>query len=317
MLLLNEEEVRLLLPIGECIDVLDRLFQDIGQGSASNLTRSRIPLPTGSHQVMGGMTPAFEATGLKTYVAGGGGGTQMVVLLFGIGAPAPLAMIAANALGQIRTGAASGLATRKMAKESASKASIIGTGSQARTQLAAVCAARPITQAWVYSRDRARREAFAADMAEELGIEVMPAETAEDAVRDAEVVCTITNSREPVVNGEAFWPGTHINAAGSNHWMRRELDETAVRRCGLVVVDDLAQAKLEAGDLIWAAERRAFQWEQAVPLGHLATGQVAGRPSAEAITLFESQGIGLEDVAAAMYLYRKAKERSIGREVDL
>ena len=224
-------------------------------------------------------------------------------------------MIAANALGQIRTGAASGVATRYMAREDATTVGVIGTGSQARTQLAAVCAVRPIQRAWVFSRTPERRESFAKEMAQELGIEVRAAETAEAAVRDTAIVCVITNAREPVVDGEAFAPGTHINAAGSNSWSRRELDDTAVRRSDLVVVDDLPQAKIEAGDLIWAAERRAFRWEQAFELGNVVVGRIDGRPSPQAITLFESQGIGTEDVAAGMHVYRKALEQGVGRDV--
>ena len=278
--------------------------------------RQRLPLPQGTHQIMGGTSESFEATGLKTYVGvAGGSGTRMVVLLFHTGSPEPVAMIAANALGQIRTGAASGVATRHMARPDASTAGIIGSGYQARTQLAAVCAARPIAQAWVCSRSSERREAFAAEMARELGIAVAATETAEAAVRDAAVVCVITNSREPVVDGNAFGAGVHINAAGSNSSARRELDETAVRRSDLVVVDDLPQAKVEAGDLIWAAERRAFRWEQAIELGDVVVGRVPGRPSAGAITLFESQGIGTEDVAAGMYVYQRAREQGLGREV--
>jgi ornithine cyclodeaminase/alanine dehydrogenase-like protein (mu-crystallin family) len=318
MLLINEEEVRALLPVAACVDVLDQLFADAGAGKAAVMGRQRIPLPQGTHQIMGGTSESFEATGLKTYVGvAGGGGTQMVVLLFGTGSPEPVAMIAANALGQIRTGAASGVATRHMAKPNASTVGIIGSGYQARTQLAAVWAARPITQAWVYSRSSERREAFADDMSEELGIAITATDTPEAAVRDAAIVCVITNAREPVVDGDSFSAGVHINAAGSNSWARRELDETAVRRSNLVVVDDLAQAKMEAGDLIWAAERRAFHWEQAVELGDVVVGRVLGRPHADAITLFESQGIGTEDVAAGMYVYRRAQEQGLGREVAL
>ena len=317
MRLISEDQVRQLLTIDVCVDALDTLFKDAGAGKTAVLGRQRLPLPAGTHQIMGGTVEAFEATGLKTYVGvPGSGGTRMVVLLFGTGSPEPLAMIAANALGQIRTGAASGVATRYMARADAASVGVIGSGFQARTQLAAVCAVRPIQRAWVYSRTPERREAFAKEMAEELGIEVVAAGSAEAAVRDAAIVCVITNSREPVVDGEALAPGTHINAAGSNNWSRRELDEVAVRRSDLVVVDDLPQAKLEAGDLIWAAERRAFRWEQAFELGDVVVGRVDGRPSPGAITLFESQGIGTEDVAAGMVVYRRAVEQGIGQEVS-
>ena len=256
-------------------------------------------------------------TGLKTYVSGGGGGSQMVVLLYSIETAQPVAFIAANSLGAIRTGAASGIATRYMARDDASSAGIIGSGSQARTQLAAICAVRPIERALVYSRTPAHRETFAEEMSRELGVTVEAVDSAEAAVAEADVVCVITNAREPVVDGKAFRDGTHVNAAGSNSWMRRELDEAAIRRAELIVVDDLADAKIECGDLIWAAERRVFRWERAVELRDVVGGRVAGRPSPAAITLFESQGAAFEDVAVGALVYRRALERGMGHEVSI
>ena len=266
---------------------------------------------------MAGMSVGAGATGLKTYVSGTRGPSRMVVLLFGAEDGQPLAMIAANALGAIRTGAASGLATRYMAREDAASAAIIGSGRQAETQLAAVRAVRPIERALVYSRDRERREAFAQRMAAELALDVRPAESPDEAVADADVVCAITNSREPVFDGARLKEGAHVNAAGSNHWMRREIDETTIRRSAVVVVDDLENAKSECGELIWAAERRAFRWELAVELRDVAAGRASGRPSPDAVTLFESQGLALEDVAAGMVVHRKAVERGVGRKIAL
>ncbi len=317
MLLINEEEVRALLPMDECIDALDKLFRDAAEGTVSNMTRYRVPLPRGSHQIMAGMSSSLGATGLKTYVGGApGGGTRMMVLLFSIETGQPLALIAANALGQVRTGAASGVATRYMAREDAATVGMIGSGTQARTQLAAVCAVRPITQVKVYSRTPANRERFAQEMGEELGVKAAAVGSAAEAA-DSDVLCVITNAREPVLAGEILRAGTHVNAAGGNSWVRREIDEEAVRRSTLVVVDDLADAKVESGDLIWAAERRAFRWELAVELRDVVGGRVNGRPAADAITLFESQGLAIEDVAAGMHVYPKAEERGVGREVDI
>ena len=316
MLLLNEEEVRNLLPMDECVDVLDAAFAEWAAGSVSNMPRYRLPLIRGAQQVMAGMSRDAGATGLKTYVSGTQGSSRMVVLLFSTEDGSPVAMLAANALGQIRTGAASGVATRYMARTDASTVAIIGSGSQAQTQLAAVAAVRPIERALVYSRNAERREAFAQRMSRDLGIDVRPTESAHDAVAEAAVVCAITNSREPVFDGDSLSPGAHVNAAGSNHWMRREIGETTIRRSDVVVVDDVEDAKIECGELIWAAERRAFRWESAVELRDVVAGRVAGRPSPEAITLFESQGLAMEDVTVGMHVYRKAMESGIGREVE-
>ncbi|MCH8973879.1 MAG: ornithine cyclodeaminase family protein [Chloroflexi bacterium] len=317
MLIVSDEEVRELLPMSAALDALERIFKEAAAGTVSNMSRYRVPLIRGSHQVMAASSAELGLTGLKTYVSSGGGGSQMVVLLYSIETAQPVAFIAANSLGAIRTGAASGIATRYMARADASSAGVIGSGSQARTQLAAVCAVRPIERALVYSRTPAHRESFAKEMSQELGVAVEAVDSPEAAVAEADVVCVITNAREPVVDGTAFRDGTHVNAAGSNSWMRRELDEAAVRRAELVVVDDLADAKIECGDLIWAAERRAFRWERAVELRDVVGGRVAGRPSAEALTLFESQGLALEDVAAGAHVYHQAIERGMGREVAL
>jgi alanine dehydrogenase len=319
VLLINEDEVRHLLPMAECLEVMERLFQDAADGGTANMTRHRIPLPKGLHHILGGMSTAFGATGLKTYASGGGGGgaARMVVLLFHIETGEPLAMISADALGQIRTGAASGVATKYMARPEAATVGVIGSGYQAETQLEAICGVRSIRHAWVYSRSAERRNAFAEKMSARLGVTVTGVNTAKAAVSETDVVVTITNSREPLFEGDVLRPGTHINAAGSNHWQRRELDETSVRRSSLVVVDDLPQAKLEAGDLLWAYERRAFRWERAVELRDVVSGRVSGRPADDAITLFESQGIGIEDVAAGMHVYRRAQEQGLGRSLDI
>ncbi len=316
MLLLNEQEVRDLLPMGECVEVLDSAFAEWAAGSVSNMPRYRLPLIRGAQQLMAGMSNDAGATGLKTYVSGTRGPGRMVVLLFSTEDGSPLAMLAANALGQIRTGAASGVATRHMARPDTSVVAIIGSGSQAGTQLAAVTAVRPIERALVFSRNTERREAFAQRMSAELGIDVRPAESAHEAVSQAAVVCAITNSREPVFDGDSLTPGTHVNAAGSNHWMRREIDETTIRRSDVVVVDDLEDAKIECGELIWAVERRAFRWENAVELRDVVAGRATGRPSPEAVTLFESQGLAMEDVTVGMHVYRKALASGAGRELE-
>ncbi len=317
MLLINEDEVRRLLPMDECVDALDAAFEEWARGSVSNAPRYRLPLVRGAQQVMAGMSDEIGATGLKTYVSGARGGSRMVVLLFSVEDGQPLAMLSASALGQIRTGAASGVASRYMARDDAKTVGMIGSGSQAQTQLAAMCAVRPVEQALVYSRTAERREAFAQEMSAALGIDVRAVDSSDAAVADVDIVCAITNSREPVFNGESLKPGAHVNAAGSNHWMRREIDEATIKRSALIVADDVQDAKIECGELIWAAERRAFRWEQAVDLKDVVSGRVSGRPSPDSITLFESQGLAIEDVAAGMLVYRKAVAAGLGRAIEL
>ncbi len=316
-LFLNESQVRELLPMGECIDVLERAYYYAGQGLAENMPRNRIRLPGGFLHFMAAacIGPDLAGFGYKAYSSFPEGGSKFLVMLYDAGTGGLLSVMEAGSLGQIRTGAASGLATRYMARDEASTVGIIGTGYQARTQLEAVCAVRDVKRVSAYSRTQERREEFARRMGQRLGVEVHPVDSAEDCIREADIAITITNSREPVLKGEWLSEGAHVNAAGGNHWMRREIDDLAVQQAGLIVVDDLVQAKVECGDLIWPAERGTFRWSMARELKDIVSGEVTARPNADSITLFESQGVAIEDVAAALLVYHKAKEHGVGQEL--
>ena len=238
-----------------------------------------------------------------------------MVMLYDYESGQMLAFLEAGRLGQIRTGAASGLATRYMARQQASTVGIIGSGSQARTQLEAVATVREIHQVKVYSRRSEAREEFARQSSERLNLEVVPVDSAQACVADSDIVVVITTAREPVLEGDWLAPGAHVNAAGGNHWMRREVDEGTVTRADLIVVDDLDQAKAECGDLIWPEARGSFRWDMAHELQDVVAGRVQGRPSDQAVTLFESMGVALEDIAAAQLVYHKAREMGVGQEL--
>ena len=316
-LFLTESDVEELLPVAECIEVLDRAFASLGHGLGENRPRSRIRLPGGFLHLMAAACTGRDASGFgyKAYSTFPGRGSSFLFMLYDGETGGLLSVMEASNLGQIRTGAASGLATKYMARGDASTVGIIGSGYQARTQLEAVCAVRKVTSARVFSRTQEKREGFATDMGQRLKIDVAPVETAEEAVRGADIVVAITSSREPVLKGEWLDEGAHVNAAGGNNWMRRELDEAAVQRADVIVVDDLEQAKLECGDLIWPAERGAFRWSMAHELKDVVTGDVPARSDASSITLFESQGVAIEDVAAALHVYHRAREQGMGVEL--
>ena len=315
-LFLNEQEVVQLLPMIECIDALDRAFAHAGAGQVDNKARSRIRMPGGFFHFMAAADGGQGVFGYKAYPSfAGPGGSKMMVMLYDYQSGELLTCMEAGRLGQIRTGAASGLATRYMAREAAKSVAVIGSGFQARTQLEAVCAVRPIKEARVFSRRQERREDFASRSSERLGVEVRPVESAQECVEGADIVITITSAREPVALGEWLKDGAHINAAGGNHWLRREIDEAAVLRSELIVVDDLEQARIECGDLLWLEARGTFRWDMAHELRDVVAGRVPGRLSADGVTLFESMGVALEDIAAAELVYRKAKERGIGQEL--
>ena len=315
-LFLNEQEVAQLLPMDECIEALDRAFAHAGAGQVDNKARSRIRMPGGFFHFMAAADGGQGVFGYKAYPSfAGPGGAKMMVMLYDYESGQLLSCMEAGRLGQIRTGAASGLATRCMARDDAATVAVIGSGFQARTQLEAVCAVRDIKQARVFSRRQERREDFANRSSERLGVDVQAVESAQECVEGADIVIAITSAREPVVLGDWLAEGAHVNAAGGNHWQRREIDEAAVLRSELIVVDDLEQAKVECGDLMWLEARGSFRWGMARELGDVVAGRVPGRVSQEGITLFESMGVALEDIAAAELVYRKAREQGIGVEL--
>lgn len=301
-------EVESLLTVKDCVASVEEVFLRWGHGKALNHPRQRTRMPGGALQMMVAVDNEGGA-GFKT--GGGRGGT--IVNLYDSKTCEFLAIIEANAMGAIRTGAASGVATKYMARTDAHTVGIIGTGGQAATQLEAVCAVRPIRSVKVYSRSADNRARFSAHMQERLKLLVKPVETSKECVEASDVVITITNSAEPVFEGKWLAPGTHVNAAGNNKWQHREIDETAIMRSGNVVVDDLEQAKIECGELMAAVSRGVFRWEQAHEVRHVVAGLAPGRTSPDQITLFESQGIAIEDIAAAWRVYHLAKERGIGK----
>jgi alanine dehydrogenase len=316
VLVLRETDVRRVLKMPDTIEVLDRSFQQLATGEALNTPRSRIVLPgqRGVLHVLTAAAPLQGALGYKAYTAFREG-VRFSVMLYSSDDGRLLAMIEADWLGQMRTGAASGLATRYMARAEANFVGIIGTGSQARTQLMAICAVRQVRTVRAFGRDTDRLHRFCAEMAERLSVEVRPANSAEEAVREAEIVVTATTAREPVVPGAWLQLGTHVNVMGSNWANRREVDSEAVGRAAIVAVDDLEQARLEAGDLIIAAASGHFSLDRAVPLASIVAGTASGRGTPEDITLFKSLGIGLEDVTVAKHVYELARQQGLGDEM--
>ena len=313
---LTESEVESLLTMEMALEAVECVFLERGEGRATNRPRYRLPFGGGSLQVMSAAAPGLGVAGLKVYSAMRGGSTFHVHLYdrdrWPPGYDRHGEAIEANQLGRVRTGAASGIATKYMARRDASTVGVIGCGYQASTQLQAVCAVREIAAVKAFSPTPERRESFASEMTAALDVPVVPVASAEEAAVEADVVVTITSASRPVLEGKWLRPGTHINAAGGNHWMRRELDEVAVRRADVLVVDDLEQAKIECGDIISPVERGVIRWEQVAELSDVVTGKVPGRQSDEQITLFESDGVALEDIATGLRLYELARQKGVG-----
>jgi ornithine cyclodeaminase/alanine dehydrogenase-like protein (mu-crystallin family) len=254
--------------------------------------------------------------GLKTYTASRNG-TRFLVLLYDGASGDLLAMIEADRLGQMRTGAASGVATKYMAREDADSIGIYGAGWQAESQLLAVCAIRKIRAIKVFARNAERREAFSRKMTSLVRVEVEPVDSGEQAARGMSIVITATSAREPVLKGEWIGPGTHLNVVGANFLSKAEVDVETIRRAHRIAVDSLEQARIEAGDLLPAIERGVITWESLTELGQIVAGRVRGRTSDQEITLFKSGGIALEDISTALRIYNLARERGIGEQIDL
>jgi len=215
----------------------------------------------------------------------------------------------------LRTGAVTGIAARHLAAEAGGPIAVIGTGFQATAPVNGRVAATGATDIRVHARTAEKRDAFAARMAESTGVNVHAVDSVEAALEGAPVVVTITNSAEPVLHAEHLRPGLTIIAAGNNTWLRSEIDPAIVGRADVVVVDDVDNAKIEAGELMRAAETGLFSWDSAVALHDVIGGTRPGRSNPDQVVLVELQGIGIEDVAVAELAYRKASEASIGLEL--
>ena len=311
MLYLTEADVEQLLTMPIALEAVEAAFRDLGTGKAENIPRRRLHLPQGSLHLMAAALPELGYMGYKAYTVFRGR-LQFYFWLHETQGGALVCMMEANLLGQQRTGAASGVATRWMAREDAHTAGILGAGWQARSQLEAVCRVRPIRRVLAYCRTSRRLDRFCAAMQEQLGIPCLPARSAEAVVDQSDILITITNASRPVFAGDRLRPGTHINAAGGNSLARRELDEACLRRCGAIVVDSRDQARLECGEFLRPIEKGLLHWEQVGELGEVVTGRLPPRNDAEEITLFKSLGLAIEDVAVAARVYRLALERNKG-----
>jgi alanine dehydrogenase len=289
MLYLIEEDVRELLPMHEAIGAMRHAFEALAQGRAINQPRRRLILDTGAmlHSMAGSFQNYF---GTKIYSAHPRYGAHFFFLLFDAQTGNPLAQMEANHLGQIRTGAASGYATDLLANPEADTLGVIGSGFQARTQVEAIRAVRPIKTVRVWSRNQEKRLKFAQECS------AQAVATAEEAIRGAQIVVTATNAQEPVLEDSWIAPGTLINAMGANAANRRELPGELIRRAALVAVDSIEQAKIEAGDLILPNS-----WANVVELK-----DVRRQFHPDQVTIFKSLGICVEDVAAGAYVYERA-----------
>jgi len=322
---LSEQDVIGLLPMGRCLEVMTETLRAIAAGQAVNPLRTMVRFPDGSGLL--GLMPAYlgspACTGLKviTYMPGNHGtpydSHQGFVLLFEMERGRPRAVIDASSITAIRTAAVSGVATQVLAREDASRLALLGSGTQARSHLAAMREARALREVRVWSRSFVEAQAFVHREQPGCDAPLVAMATAEEAVRGADIVCTTTASSEPVLRGEWLAPGAHVNAVGACFKTARELDTPAVVRSSLFV-DRRESAENEAGDyLIPLAEGAIGSDHIRAELGDVLLGRHPGRRSPDEVTLFKSLGIAVEDLGAAHDLYTRAEAQDVGVSLDI
>lgn len=312
---INEKAVEQLLTMPLAVGLVEAALRARAEGAAVDVPRVRTRTAAGTLHIMQAAAPALKLIGYKAYYSAKGKGTRYFVHLFDADSGKLAAIIEASCLGMVRTGAASGVATRYLAREDAAIVAMIGAGKQAVGQLEAVCEVRKIREVRVYSRSAERAGKFCAALSGKLGVAMHPVTSAAEAVRGADIVNVITKAAAPVLEGRWLEPGQHINAAGSNSLIRRELDAAAVQRCARIVVDSRATARNECGDLLPLVENGLLGWDALPELGEVIIGRVPGRTARDEITLYESHGMAIQDLYVGASILALARERGIG--VDL
>jgi ornithine cyclodeaminase len=243
-------------------------------------------------------------------------GNRFLVHLFDAASGKLRAVIEADYLGMIRTGAVSGLASQWLARPDSKVAGVFGAGWQAEGHIRAICASLPLERVKVFSRKADKLRDFCRRLSEQTGVAVVAAESAEDTVRGSDLIGTVTTAAQPLFDAAWLEPGVHINAAGSNSLIRQELSEVAIKRCDLITVDAVPTALAEAGDLLPLLEKGRLHARQLVELGEVMVGRHGGRTSAEQITLFESQGMAIQDLAVALRVLAAAEAAGLGQKMS-
>ena len=320
-LLLVDADVRRLLTMDEALEVVEDAFRSVAKGEATNFPRQRGVLPGVTLNILSAISTKLDAAGIKSYPIvrqDVSVGSSFTMLIYSLSSGTLDAILEASSLGQIRTGAASGVAAKYMARSDSRVLTIFGSGFQAETQLEAMTRVLPkLERVNVVSRALERAQRFCEGLKRSFDVEMIVARDHRRAVEEADVVITATGAHRPVFDGNWLRPGVHINAIGSNFAEKQELDATSVIRASRIVVDDMAVARMESGDLIAAEAQVGLDWSAIRPLSDIVGGLAPGRASPEEITLFESHGLGLEDLAAACRVVERARERGMGIEIPI
>ena len=313
---LSNDDVRALVSADEARQVIHDLFRHESEGAAENHPTTELTIPNGFFRIKAGVAYGYKVFGFKAY-GGIARASRYLVHVFSLETGRQLGIVDARQLTEIRTGAVSGLGTQLMSRPESSVVGMIGTGREAREQALAVSRVRAVRQFRCWSRSEENRASFARDVSEKLDVEVIPASTPEACVRDTDIVVTITSAKDPIVDGDWLRQGTFICAVGATTPERRELHRNAVDRCSTIVVEHLPQAQAECGELRDATERGTLTWDRVHELKDVVSGKIPGRASDSEINLFDTIGVGTEDIAIAKFALEKANSVGAGREIDL
>jgi len=314
-LFLKDEDVAQCVTMDAMLEAIESMQRQYGDGQAHNMTRRKIIADSGMLSVMGGGLFHQGLLGVKTYTVVKGA-YSFQVSLYDANTGELLLYTQANRLGQLRTGATTGVAVKHLANPGDATVGIIGTGGQAPTQLEALSKVRGIKKIKAYSRTQERREEFACRMTDTMGVEVSAVASNEDAVRDCDIVLCIAATMDPVVEGAWLKDGSTLIGAGPTTWRAREVDEAVITRAGKLIVDSTEQAAIEAGDLCSAVDKGIIQWSKVHELRHIVSGAVTGRDSKDQLVYAKIMGTGVADVAAAKLAYDSAKAAGLGTEID-
>ena len=316
VLYLTEDDVRELLDMQAAIEIVHEAFTALANGEAHNQPRVRA---SGSGIMLHTMSAAadyLDVVGWKAYSTTRSS-AKFHVALYDKASGEMIALIEADYLGQVRTGAASGVATEFMARPDSVVVGLFGTGKQARTQLEAACVVRKIDRVEVYSRNSERRQAFIDEMSPKLEIEIVEGLSPDDTAAEKDIVICATGSKVPVFDGRVLEEGTHLNVIGSNFLTKAEIDEATVRMADIIVCDSIEQCRLEAGDFAAALDSGVTDWRLMSELAEIVTDRKTGRAHPEDVTLFKSVGLAIEDVAVGHYVLSRAREEGRGRELAI
>jgi len=313
-LFLNEADVRQLLSMPLTIEAVEESHKELSLARAIDIPRQRTRLPQTALHILQGALPGRDAIGYKAYTSNRSG-IRFLVHVFSASCGALRVVLEADYLGMMRTGAASGVATRWLARPDAEVLGVFGAGWQAEGNIEAVAAVRKLRKVKVFARNAERLAAFCARMSDRLEIDVVPGSSPEDTVRGSDIVSTITTASSPLFDAAWLSPGTHINAAGSNSLIRREVGEDVLKVSHPIVVDSVETALKEAGDLLPMLEKGRLSERQLVELGDVILGRHPGRSKPDDITLFESQGMAIQDISVAVRLEALAREQGLGVEL--